>query len=41
MNFFKKAISCLFAAMLAGTLLIAQTPDEIIARMNQEQKRFD
>ncbi len=41
MHIFKKTLSCLFAAMLAGTLLIAQTPDEIIARMNQEQKRFD
>lgn len=37
----KKIITCVFAAFLAATALWAQTPEEIIARMDKETERFD
>lgn len=37
----KKAIISIFAALLTATALFAQTPQEIIARMDQETARFD
>lgn len=37
----KRTIITLFAALLAATALWAQTPEEILARMDQEVARFD
>lgn len=37
----KKTIISLLAALLASTAIFAQTPQEIIARMDQETNRFD
>jgi len=37
----KKSLVSLFAALLTASALLAQTPEEIIARMNQETDRFD
>lgn len=37
----KRTIITLFAALLAATALWAQTPEEILARMDQEVTRFD
>ena len=37
----KKIITFVFAAFLAATALWAQTPEEIIARMDKETERFD
>lgn len=37
----KKTITTLFAALIAATTLFAQTPDEIIAKMDQEVARFE
>ena len=37
----KKIIVTFFAAMFAAAALFAQTPEEIIARMDQETNRFD
>lgn len=37
----KKAIISILAALLTATALFAQTPEEVIARMDQETARFD
>ena len=37
----KKILVSLFATLLAASTLLAQTPDEIVAKMNQECDRFD
>ncbi len=37
----KRTIITLFAALFAATALWAQTPDEILARMDKEVARFD
>lgn len=37
----KKAFASLFAALFTATALFAQTPEEIIAKMDQETSRFD
>ena len=37
----KKILVSLFAALLAVSSLLAQTPEEIVAKMNQECTRFD
>lgn len=37
----KKAIISFLAALLTATALFAQTPEEVIARMDQETARFD
>ena len=37
----KRTIITLFAALFAATALWAQTPEEILARMDQEVARFD
>ena len=37
----KKILFSLFATLLAASALLAQTPEEILAKMNQECARFD
>ena len=37
----KKILVSLFATLLAASTLLAQTPEEIVAKMNQECTRFD
>ena len=37
----KKIFVSLFAALIAASALMAQTPEEIIAKMDQETNRFD
>jgi len=37
----KKVLFSLFATLLAASALLAQTPEEILAKMNQECARFD
>ena len=37
----KKILVSLWAAIFAASVLLAQTPEEIIAKMNQEADRFD
>ena len=37
----KKILVSLFATLLAASTLLAQTPEEIVAKMNQECNRFD